>query len=29
MASKEDGNLVGEDVILGFEIRGLDAEDAG
>lgn len=29
MAGEQDGELVGEDVVLGFEIGGLDAEDAG
>lgn len=28
MAGEQDGELVGEDVVLGFQIWGLDAEDA-
>lgn len=28
MSLQEDGELVGEDVVLGFEVWGLDAEDA-
>lgn len=29
MPCEKDGDLVGENVVLGFEVRGLDAEDAG
>ena len=29
MSGEQDGELVGEDMILGFEIWGLDAEDTG
>lgn len=29
MAGEEDGELVVQDVVLGLEVRGLDAEDAG
>lgn len=29
MAGERDGQLVGEDVVLGFEVRGEEREDVG
>lgn len=29
MAGERDGQLVGEDVVLGFEVGGLEGEDVG